>query len=72
MSLLGLTITVGAVVSIPFTFVGDVIVDKCGSENMFFFALVAYCIRYVGYSYITNPWMAFPFEAITSSLAALP
>ncbi len=22
------------------------------------------CFRYVGYSYITNPWLAFPFEAL--------
>jgi hypothetical protein len=27
-------------------------------------ALVMYCVRYTGYSFITNPWMAFPFEAL--------
>jgi len=64
MYLLGLTITVGALVSIPFLYFGDWIVGKMGNENVFITAFMAYAIRYVGYSYITNPWLAFPFEAL--------
>jgi len=64
MYLLGLTITTGAVISIPFLYVSDWIVKKMGNENVFIVAFFAYAIRYVGYSYITNPWMAFPFEAL--------
>lgn len=64
MYLLGLTITTGAVISIPFLYVSDWIVNKVGKENVFITALFMYAIRYVGYSYITNPWMSFPFEAL--------
>ena len=39
MKLLGLTITVGALVSIPFLYVGDWIVGKMGNENVFTTAL---------------------------------
>ena len=64
MYLLGLTITVGAVVSIPFLYIADYIVDRIGQTNIFIIALLTYSVRYVGYSYITNPWHAFPFEAM--------
>ena len=45
MKLLGLTITVGALVSIPFLYVGDWIVGKMGNENVFITAFMAYAIR---------------------------
>jgi MFS family permease len=64
MYLLGLTITVGAVVSIPFLYIADYLVDRIGRNNTFIIALLMYSVRYVGYSYITNPWHAFPFEAL--------
>merc|ERR1719305_2161588 len=35
-----------------------------GRENTFLLALAMYCIRYVGYSFITSPYLAFPFEAL--------
>ena len=62
--LLGLTITTGALVSIPFLFYSDWIVEKCGMVNMIILALLMYGVRYVGYSYITCAWYAFPFEAL--------
>jgi hypothetical protein len=43
-------------VSIPFLYVADEIVDKVGQTNVFITALLMYGIRYVGYSYITDPW----------------
>ena len=64
MSLLGFTITVGALFSIPFIFFADPIVDYMGRENTFLLALAMYCVRYVGYSFITSPYLAFPFEAL--------
>ena len=45
MKLLGLTITTGALVSIPFLFTGDWIVGKMGNENVFTTAFMAYAIR---------------------------
>ena len=46
MYLLGLTITTGAVVSIPFLYVSDWIVNKMGNENVFITAFAMYAIRY--------------------------
>ena len=31
---------------------------------MFILAMAMYGVRYIGYSYITCPWFAFPFEAL--------
>ena len=45
--LLGLTITTGALVSIPFLYYSDMIVDKFGVVNVFILALVMYGVRYV-------------------------
>merc|ERR1719446_826168 len=59
--LLGLTITTGALVSIPFLFFSDYLVEKIRVENLFILALAMYGVRYIGYSYITCPWFAFPF-----------
>ena len=64
MSLLGFTITVGALFSIPFIFFADPIVDFLGRDNTFLLALAMYCVRYVGYSFITSPYLAFPFETL--------
>jgi len=62
--LLGLTITTGALVSIPFLYYSDWIIEKFGMVNMIILALLMYGVRYVGYSYITCAWYAFPFEAL--------
>jgi len=62
--LLGLTITTGALVSIPFLFYSDIIINKFGQINIIIFALIMYGVRYVGYSFITCAWYAFPFEAL--------
>lgn len=45
MYLLGLTITTGAVISIPFLYVSDWIVSKMGNENVFITAFIMYAIR---------------------------
>merc|ERR1711874_584689 len=64
MYLLGLTITTGAVVSLPFLYYSDAIVKKVGCEVVIAVALLMYAVRYVGYSYIHCAWYAFPFEAL--------
>merc|ERR1719347_846286 len=64
MYLLGLTITTGAVVSLPFLYYSDAIVKKVGCHGIIAIALIMYGVRYVGYSYIQCAWYAFPFEAL--------
>mgnify|MGYP001166983102 FL=1 len=51
-------------VSIPFLFFSDYLVQKIRVENLFIMALAMYGVRYIGYSYITCPWFAFPFETL--------
>jgi len=62
--LLGLTITTGALVSIPALHYSGWIVEKVGMVNVIILALLMYGVRYIGYSYITCAWYAFPFEAL--------
>ena len=50
--------------SIPFLFYSDWIVRKVGGNNIFILALSMYGCRYLGYSFITCAWYAFPFEAL--------
>jgi len=64
MYLLGLTITTGALVSLPFLYYSDSVVKKVGCKAVIAFALLMYAVRYVGYSYIKCAWYAFPFEAL--------
>ena len=64
-------------VSIPFLYMSDYIVGKVGMVNMFILGLAMYGVRYLGYSYLTCPWLvstqyliiyisrfAFPYEAL--------
>jgi len=62
--LLGLTITTGAVVSLPFLYYSDSIVKKIGCDRVIVLALFMYAVRYVGYSFVNCAWYAFPFEAL--------
>jgi len=64
MYLLGLTITTGAVVSLPFLYYSDAIVKKLGVYNSLVWTLLMYGVRYLGYSYTNCAWYAFPFEAL--------
>merc|ERR1719193_1738670 len=59
MYLLGLTITTGAVVSLPFLYYSDTVVKKVGCHGIIAIALLMYGVRYVGYSYIQCAWNAF-------------
>ncbi|XP_054708258.1 major facilitator superfamily domain-containing protein 6-like [Uloborus diversus] len=62
--LLGLTLTTGAVVGLPFLYESDWFVRKAGQVNLLLLALLFYFIRFFGYSYIHNPWWCIPFEAM--------
>jgi len=61
---MGLTMTVGFGVSLPFLFVADTIVEKIGRPVIFTMSFFMYGVRLIGYSFITNPWMCFPFELL--------
>lgn len=62
--LLGLTLTTGAIVGLPFLYESDWFVRKAGQVNLLLLALFFYFVRFFGYSYIHNPWWCIPFEAM--------
>lgn len=60
--LLGLTVTVGALVGLPFLFESDWFVKKIGATQLLILALLVYTVRLVGYSLLENPWWCIPYE----------
>lgn len=63
-SLLGVTITVGTVSSIPFLYTAEKITRMFGHVNLIVIAFFSHACRLVGYSFIENAWWCFPFEAM--------
>lgn len=62
--LLGITITVGTVSSIPFLYGAERITRIFGHVNLIIIAFFSHAGRLVGYSFIENAWWCFPFEAM--------
>ncbi|XP_076359183.1 major facilitator superfamily domain-containing protein 6-like isoform X2 [Tachypleus tridentatus] len=62
--LLGLTLTTGAIIGLPFLHNYSGLVKKIGKVNILIFAFLIYCIRCIGYSYINSPWWCLLFEAM--------
>ncbi|KAK4009736.1 major facilitator superfamily domain-containing protein 6 [Daphnia magna] len=62
--LLGFTVTLGALVGVPFLYVSHMIVKKIGKLVVLISAFFIYSVRFIGYSFITDPWMSLPFEAL--------
>ncbi|KAK7086676.1 hypothetical protein SK128_003418 [Halocaridina rubra] len=62
--LIGLTVTMGIIPSLPFLYKSVAVVKYCGHHYLIMLAFVGYCIRFTGFSYITNPWWAFLLESL--------
>ncbi|XP_066956211.1 major facilitator superfamily domain-containing protein 6-like [Macrobrachium rosenbergii] len=62
--LIGLTVTVGIVPSLPFLYKSAAVVQYCGHHYLIMLAFLGYCIRFTGLSYIENPWWALPLESL--------
>lgn len=63
-TMLGITVTLGAVVGLPFLYISDIIVKKTGRIVLLLGGFFVYALRFIGYSFITNPWLSLPFEAL--------
>lgn len=50
LSSIGLTVTLGCVIGVPFLYVSDTIIHRFGSANVIVLAFLFYCIRFVSYS----------------------
>ncbi|KAJ8923738.1 hypothetical protein NQ315_010319 [Exocentrus adspersus] len=64
--LLGITVTVGTISSLPFLYGAENITKKIGHINIIIVAFFAHASRLVGYSVIESAWWCFPFEAMES------
>ncbi|XP_042231719.1 major facilitator superfamily domain-containing protein 6-like isoform X2 [Homarus americanus] len=62
--LLGLTLTVGNIVGAPLMIILDRVVDKLSRPVVFTISFLTYSVRHFGYSFINDPWLAFPFEIL--------
>ncbi|CAH1964458.1 unnamed protein product [Acanthoscelides obtectus] len=62
--LLGITVTVGTISSIPFLYGAENITKKIGHVNVIIVAFFAQAVRLIGYSNIESAWWCFPFEAM--------
>lgn len=60
--LMGLTVTVGAMVGLPFLYGSEWFVNKVGAVQLLLVALAVYFVRLVGYSLLENPWWCIPYE----------
>lgn len=62
--LMGLTVTIGAFVGLPFLYCSEWFINKIGAVPLLLLALGVYFIRLVGYSLIEDPWWCVPYELL--------
>ncbi|XP_076032651.1 uncharacterized protein LOC143020290 isoform X1 [Oratosquilla oratoria] len=62
--MLGLTMTVGCMVSLPMMVYADNLVRFLGRQNIFIISFFTYAVRMFGYASISDPWFSLPFEAL--------
>lgn len=69
--LMGWTVAVGMVTSLPFLIFSGPITDTIGHMNVIILGMLAYTGRLLGYSFITHPVYVYPFEALEGLTMAL-
>ena len=69
--LMGWTVAVGMVTSLPFLIFSGPITDMIGHMNVIALGMFAYFVRMLGYSLVTNPVYIYPFEALEGLTMAL-
>ncbi|XP_075214350.1 major facilitator superfamily domain-containing protein SP1173 [Lycorma delicatula] len=62
--LVALTLTAGALPSIPFLCYSESIINYCGHSHLFITAFTFYIIRFTGLVYFVNPWWILICEAL--------
>ncbi|RXG59495.1 Major facilitator superfamily domain-containing protein 6 [Armadillidium vulgare] len=69
--LMGLTLTVGCIFGIPLLMISTFILKKIGHVNTMVIGFFVYVVRLMGYTFISNPWWAMPFEAMECATVSL-
>ncbi|XP_041461497.1 major facilitator superfamily domain-containing protein 6-like isoform X1 [Lytechinus variegatus] len=63
-TIMGLTLTLTCVAEVPFMFFSTKLVERLGHHGVFVLALFCYAVRFVGYSFLQNPWLVLPIELL--------
>ena len=69
--LLGWTVAVGMITSLPFLIFSGPITDLVGHINVIVIGMLAYFVRLIGYSFLSNPVYVYPYEALEGFTMAL-
>jgi len=69
--LMGWTVAVGMVTSLPFLIFSGPITDLVGHINVIVVGMLAYAIRLLGYSFLKDPIYVYPYEALEGFTMAL-
>ena len=70
-ALMGWTVAVGMVTSLPFLIFSGPITDTIGHMNVIILGMLAYTGRMLGYSFISQAAYVYPFEALEGLTMAL-
>ena len=69
--LMGWTVAIGMITSLPFLVFSGPITDLIGHINVIIVGMLAYFIRLIGYSFLENPVFVYPYEALEGFTMAL-
>jgi len=61
---MGISLTIGTIAGIPLTVASGRIIKKLGNSNVIVMALMMYCFRLFGYSFINKPMESLFFEVL--------
>lgn len=62
--LIGFALLTMCVSEVFFFFISDIILSKLGNYKSLYFAFFSFCVRFMYYFVMTNPWTIFPFELL--------
>ena len=63
-TVMGLTLTVACLSEIPVFIFCSHLIKHLGHNGVLYLTLVCYAIRFLGYSFIRNPWLVIPLELL--------
>ena len=63
-TLMGLTLTVTCISEIPVFFFSGHLIRFFGHNNVLYITLLCYAVRFMGYSFLRNPWVVVPLELL--------
>ncbi|XP_054754871.2 major facilitator superfamily domain-containing protein 6-like isoform X1 [Lytechinus pictus] len=63
-TIMGLTLTLTSMAEVPFMFFATKLIERLGHRGVFVLTLFCFTLRFVGYSFLQNPWLVLPIELL--------